>query len=88
MTENYFRNLPAILAFVLHVGTLCGHLDASPPSSPGWEDAHGWTGRRSKPSLAKPTLAILIRPTLAKTDFGQNRLWPKPTLAKIKVFDV
>ena len=29
---------------------------------------------RSKPTLTKPTLA---RPTLVKTDFGQNRLWPK-----------
>ena len=24
----------------------------------------------------------MVWPTLAKTDFGQNRLWPKPTLAK------
>ena len=31
----------------------------------------------SKPTLAKPTLAIVIRPTLAK-----------PTLAKVKVLDV
>ena len=31
---------------------------------------------RSKPTLAKPTLAIVIRPTLAKTDFWPNRLWP------------
>ena len=32
-------------------------------------------------SLAKPTLAtvgvLVVWPTLAKTDFGQNRLWPK-----------
>ena len=33
-----------------------------------------------RPSLAKPTLAsvsvLVVWPTLAKTDFGQNRLWP------------
>ena len=27
-------------------------------------------------------LCVWSWPTLAKTDFGQNRLWPKPTLAK------
>ena len=36
--------------------------------------------------MANPTLAsvsvLVVWPTLAKTDFGQNRLWPKPTLAK------
>ena len=61
----------------------------------------------SWPTLAKPTLASLFcyrvwpnrlwpaffatdfgqnrlwpKPTLAQTDFGPNRLWPKPTLAK------
>ena len=36
--------------------------------------------RWSWPTLAKPTLAsvsvLVVWPTLAKTDFGQNRLWP------------
>ena len=45
-----------------------------------------------RPSLAKPTLARIsvsvVLPTLAKTDFGQTRLWPNPTLAKVKVLDV
>ena len=41
--------------------------------------------------MANPTLAILIgrlwpKPTLAKTDFGQNRLWPKPTLAQNRLW--
>ena len=35
----------------------------------------------SWPTLAKPTLASVCV-LVAKTDFGPNRLWPKPTLAK------
>ncbi len=39
-----------------------------------------------QPTLAKPTLAsvsvLVVWPTLAKTDCGQNRLWTKPTVAK------
>ena len=43
-------------------------------------------GIRSWPTLAKPTSArvsvLRVWPSLAKTEFGQNRVWPKPTLAK------
>ena len=34
-----------------------------------------------RPSLAKPTLAR-VSVLVGMADFGQNRLWPKPTLAK------
>ena len=54
-----------------------GQSDFGQPSlaSPNW-----W------PTLANPTLAsvsvLVVWPTLAKTDFGQNRLWPKSVWPK------
>ena len=52
-------------------------------------EAKGRPSHKLMPTLAKPTLAILIEPILTKTDFGQTDFGQinlaKPTLTKIGV---